>query len=124
MDKEESAMGDGKVRGVVHLIEETKTYGQKGFRKRVVVLEQNKQRYVNYVPLEFTNDDCDAVDSLNVGDEVEVEFWLNGRKWQKDAGSEVKYFLNASAAGFKVLDGQSSPGRDVNDEFAEAAQDD
>jgi hypothetical protein len=117
-------MGDGKVRGVVHLIEETKTYGQKGFRKRVVVLEQDKQRYVNYVPLEFTNDDCDAVDSLHVGDEVEVEFWLNGRKWQKDADSEVKYFLNASAASFKLLDGKSATGRDVNDEFAQASHDD
>ena len=27
-------MSNAKVRGVVHVIEETKTYGQKGFRKR------------------------------------------------------------------------------------------
>jgi hypothetical protein len=27
------------VRGVVHLIEETRTFGQKGFRQRLVVLE-------------------------------------------------------------------------------------
>ena len=38
------------IRGVVHFIEETKTYGQKGFRKRLVVLEQDNGRFVNYIP--------------------------------------------------------------------------
>jgi hypothetical protein len=117
-------MSDGKLRGVVHLIEETKTYGQKGFRKRLVVLEQDKQRFVNYVPLEFTNDGCDSVDSLNVGDQVEVTFRLNGRKWQKDANSEVKFFLNAEAQGFKVLDGKQAGSAEANDELAEAAYED
>ena len=46
-------MSEAKVQGVVHLIEETKTYGQKGFRKRLVVLEQDKGRFVNYIPVEF-----------------------------------------------------------------------
>ena len=118
-------MSDGKVRGVVHVIEETKTYGQKGFRKRLVVLEQDKQKFVNYVPLEFTNDSCDEVDSLNVGDEIEVVFRLNGRKWQKDPRSEVKFFLNAEAMNFKVLDGKGAGSAvAVNDELAEAAFDD
>ena len=107
------------------MIEETKTYGQKGFRKRLVVLEQDKQKFVNYVPLEFTNDSCDEVDSLNVGDEIEVVFRLNGRKWQKDPRSEVKFFLNAEAMNLKVLDGKGAGSAvAVNDELAEAAFDD
>ncbi|NLX57111.1 MAG: DUF3127 domain-containing protein [Planctomycetaceae bacterium] len=118
-------MGDGKVRGIVHLIDETKTFGQKGFRKRLVVLQQDNGRFVNYVPLDFTQDDCDKADQLNVGDDVEVEFRLNGRKWQRDPSSEVKYFLNAEAMNFRVL-GQN-PAADassVNDQFADAGQDD
>ncbi|MGE3776858.1 MAG: DUF3127 domain-containing protein, partial [Pirellulaceae bacterium] len=87
-------MSDAKVRGIVHLIDDTKTYGQKGFRKRMVVLEQDNGRFTNYVPLEFTNDGCDSVDDLKVGDEVEVTYRLSGRKWQKDPQSEVKFFLN------------------------------
>ena len=90
-------MSDAKVRGVVHLIEETKTYGQKGFRKRLVVLEQDNDRFTNYIPFEFIQDACDSVDDLNVGDEAEITYRLAGRKWQKDAGSEVKFFLNAEA---------------------------
>ncbi len=96
-------MSDWTVRGKVHLIEETKTFGQKGFRKRLVVLEQDKGKFTNYVPLEFVQDGCDAVDELNVGDEIDVPFRLSGRKWQRDPQSEVKFFLSAEATGFKIV---------------------
>ena len=117
-------MSDGKVRGTVHLVEETKTYGQKGFRKRLVVLEQDKGRFTNYIPLEFTNDNCESADGLNVGEEIEVTYRLNGRKWQKDANSETKYFLNAEALSFKPAGkGDDSAAASGNDELAEAAYD-
>ena len=96
-------MSEWTVRGKVHLIEASKTFGQKGFRKRLVVLEQDKGKFTNYVPLEFLQDSCDAVDELNVGDEIEVPFRLSGRKWQRDANSEVKFFLSAEATEFRVL---------------------
>lgn len=116
-------MSDGKVRGVVHLIEETKTYGQKGFRKRMVVLEQNLGRFTNYIPLEFTQDGCDRADQLKIGDVVEVDFRLSGRKWQRDASSEVKYFVNVEAMNFQVVGAQTpTDTKSVNDEFADAQQ--
>ena len=117
-------MSDATVRGVVHVIEETKTYGQKGFRKRLVVLTQDLGSFTNYVPLEFTRDACDTVDELNVGDEVDIKYRLNGRKWQKDPSSEVKYFLNAEAMNFEVVDKKTVAASDPNDGFAEAAYDD
>lgn len=118
-------MSEAKVRGIVHLIEDTKTYGQKGFRKRLVVLEQDDGRFTNYVPVEFTYEGCDSVDELNVGDDVEVDYRLSGRKWQKDPQSEVKFFLNAEASGFRVLNKPAqTPATTANEEFAEAADDD
>ncbi len=96
-------MSESKVRGNVHLIEETKTYGQKGFRKRLVVLEQDNGRFANFIPVDFVRDACDSVDDLNVGDEIEISYQLSGRKWQKDPGSEVKFFLSAEAVSFKIL---------------------
>ncbi len=118
-------MSDPTVRGVVHLVDDTKTYGQKGFRKRLVVLEQDNGRFTNYVPLEFTGDACERADEINVGDEVEFTYRLTGRKWQKDAQSEVKYFLNAEAIGFqKMGDTNSAPAASANDAFAEAVDDD
>lgn len=123
-------MSDASVSGVVHLIEETKTYGQNGFRKRLVVLEQKKgATFTNYVPLEFIKDACDSVDELNVGDEVEVAYRLSGRRWQRDASSEVKYFLSAEAMSFRLVSGGGGGGPvddgfDPNDAFAEAGDDD
>jgi hypothetical protein len=119
-------MSDGKIKGVVHFIDSTKTFGQKGFRKRLVVLEQNTGgRFTNYVPLEFTQDGCDRVDQLNMGDEVEVEFRLSGRKWQRDPQSEVKYFVNAEATTFKVLAGKAPMDESsINQQFVEADGDD
>lgn len=96
------------VRGIVYQIDETKSYGQKGFRKRQVVLEQDTSRFTNYVPVEFIQDSCDTVDELKLGDDVEIAYRLSGRKWQKDAASEVKYFLSAEALSFKVLSGSAS----------------
>ena len=123
-------MKDPTVRGVVHLIEETKTFGQKGFRKRLVVLEQSKGTFTNFVPLEFVKDGCDAVDELTVGEEIEVTYRLSGRRWQRDEASEVKFFLSAEGLSFKRLSagGQGrndqSDASDPNDALAEVGDDD
>jgi len=101
-------MADATVTGQVHLIEPTKTFGQKGFRKRTVVLEQTNGRFTNFIPLEFISEACDSVDSLKVGDQVRVTYRLTGRKWQKDAMSEVKFFLSAEATGFQLVSGSDS----------------
>ncbi|TWU41127.1 DUF3127 domain-containing protein [Novipirellula artificiosorum] len=122
-------MSESKVSGVVHLIEDTKSYGSKGFRKRLVVLEQEKGSFTNFVPLEFIKDGCDLADELNVGDEIEVVYRLNGRRWQKDEQSEVKFFLNAEALSFRVLNGGGDTmtervSESPNDAFNEASEED
>lgn len=120
-------MSTATVSGRVHVIEETKTFGQRGFRKRVVVLEQpGSGRFTNYIPLEFVQDGCDTVDQLNVGDNVEVTYRLNGRKWQRDAQSEVKYFLSAEALSFNVVGQQvgGSPDAPPQPDESEASFDD
>jgi len=102
-------MSDPSVVGKVIVVEETKTYGQKGFRKRLVVLEQDKGRFTNYIPVEFTNDNCDKVDGLSVGTEVEITYRLSGRKWQKDPSAEVKYFVNIEALSYTVKGESNAP---------------
>lgn len=115
-------MSDTKVKGIVHVIEETKTYGQKGFRKRLVVLEQDNGRFQNYIPVEFIQDACDQVDAMNVGDEVEVTYRLSGRKWQRDPSSDVKYFLSCEATSFQVLGGANNPPADAQEANADLNQ--
>ena len=96
-------MSEATVTGQVHLIEPTKSFGQKGFRKRTVVLEQVTGRFTNYLPLEFISDSCDMVDNLSVGDTIKVSYRLTGRKWQRDEQSEVKFFLSAEATEYELI---------------------
>ena len=118
-------MSNPTVRGVVHVIEGTKTFGQSGFRKRLVVLEQEQNRFTNYVPVEFIQDACDTVDQLKPGDEVEVTYRLSGRKWQRDANSEVKYFVNVEALSYKVVSqGESATKPDPPDGVIESGTED
>jgi hypothetical protein len=121
-------MSTPTIRGKVHLIEETKVFGQKGFRKRLVVLEQDNGRFVNFIPLDFIGDACDSANDLSVGDEIEVSYRLSGRKWQRDAQSEVKYFLSAEAMNFRRMSGGSgagsAPPASANDSLSEASYDD
>ena len=96
------------VTGVVSVIGKTTEYGTKGFQKREVVLEQQQGEWVNYIPVEFTYEDCDLVDRLQQGDEITVEYELKGRKYQpKDASGapdpskDPKYFVNIHALSFE-----------------------
>ena len=113
-------MADATITGQIHLIEPTKSFGQKGFRKRLVVLEQTTGRFTNYIPLEFISDACDSVDDLKVGDKIKATYRLTGRKWQQDAMSEVKFFLSAEAMGFELLvsgGGSSEPDQESTPDF-------
>lgn len=96
-------MSEATVTGQVHLIEPTKSFGQKGFRKRTVVLEQANGRFTNYLPFEFIADSCDMVDNLSIGDTIKVSYRLTGRKWQRDEQSEVKFFLSAEATEYELI---------------------
>ena len=82
-----------KVTGTICHIDETREYGQNGFRKRQIVLAQEDGKYDNFVPLEFLQDRCDDADELSVGSEITIEFKLSGRKWRNPEG-EYRYFLN------------------------------
>ena len=116
-------MSDPQVTGKIHLIEETRTYGQKGFRKRLVVLEQDKGRFVNYIPVEFTNDNCEKADQLSVGQDVTIAYRLSGRKWQRDANSETKYFVNVEALSIMSSEpatGDHKASGDANSDFDNA----
>jgi single-stranded DNA-binding protein len=100
------SMSEMILSGQIHLIEPTRAYGQKGFRKRLVVLQQARGKMVNFIPLDFLGDLCDAANSLHVGDSIRVTGRLTGRRWQRDPSSEVRFFLSVEAIGFEYADPQ------------------
>ncbi len=79
-----------EIQGKVKLIDETKTYGSNGFRKREMVVTTEEQ-YPQHIMIEFVQDKTDLLDPLREGDIVKVSINLRGREWVNPQG-ETKYF--------------------------------
>ena len=79
-----------EVQGKIKMIDETKTFGNNGFRKREVVITTEEQ-YPHHILVEFGQDKCDLLDKHKVGETVKISINLRGREWTNPQG-EVKYF--------------------------------
>ncbi len=79
-----------EVTGAIKKIDETKTYGSNGFRKREVVVTTNEQ-YPQTLLIEFIQDKCDLLNSYQVGQDVKISINLRGREWVNPEGKTL-YF--------------------------------
>ena len=79
-----------EVQGRIKMIDETKTYGNNGFRKRELVVTTVEQ-YPQHILIEFVQDKCDLLNSFSAGQMVKVSINLRGREWVNPQG-ETKYF--------------------------------
>jgi len=79
-----------EVQGKIKMIDETKTYGTNGFRKRELVVTTEEQ-YPQHIMIEFVQDKTDLLNSYQVGQNVKVSINLRGREWVNPQG-ETKYF--------------------------------
>ena len=79
-----------EVQGKIKMIDETKTYGNNGFRKRELVVTTEEQ-YPQHIMIEFVQDKTDLLNSYQVGQNVKVSINLRGRGWVNPQG-ETKYF--------------------------------
>ena len=79
-----------EIQGKIKMIDETKTFGNNGFRKREVVITTEEQ-YPQHILVEFVQDKCDLLNKHKVGETVKISINLRGREWTNPQG-EVKYF--------------------------------
>lgn len=79
-----------EIQGTIKMIDETKTYGNNGFRKREVVITTEEQ-YPQHILVEFVQDKTDLLNSFSVGQPVKISINIRGREWTNPQG-EVKYF--------------------------------
>ena len=98
-----------EVAGKIKWLDETKTYGGNGFRKREVVVTTEEQ-YPQHILVEFVQDKCDLLDSFNVGQPVKIGINLRGREWINPQGEAV-YFN--SIQGWRVEAAQLEGGAGV-----------
>ena len=93
-----------EITGKIKKIDETKTFGASGFRKREVVITTDEQ-YPQMLMVEFVQDKCDLLNSYQVGQEVKISINLRGREWINPEG-EAKYFN--SIQGWRIEAGQAA----------------
>lgn len=79
-----------ELQGKIKLIDETKTYGNNGFRKRELVITTEEQ-YPQVIMIEFVQDKTDLLNAFKVGQDVKVSINVRGREWVNPQG-ETKYF--------------------------------
>ncbi|MCK0161473.1 DUF3127 domain-containing protein [Allomuricauda sp. F6463D] len=97
-----------EVQGRIKMIDETKTYGNNGFRKREVVVTTEEQ-YPQHILVEFVQDKCDLLNNFKVGQTVKISINLRGREWVNPQG-ETKYFN--SIQGWRIESPQQEQGSD------------
>ena len=91
-----------EVTGKIKKIDETKTFGSNGFRKREMVVTTNEQ-YPQMILIEFVQDKCDLLNNFNIDDDVKISINLRGREWINPKGEAV-YFN--SVQGWRIESAQ------------------
>ncbi len=106
-----------KVIGTIIVLNEVVQVSDK-FCKRELVVETADQ-YPQTIPIQFTQDKCDMLNSFAVGDNVEVSVNLGGRLWTSPKG-EDKYFLSLN--GWRI-DNTGKQQGNIEKRFEDAAID-
>ena len=79
-----------EIQGQIKKIFSSEYVGANGFEKRdlVIVTEEN---YPQTIIIQFTQQRCDLLNNLQVGQNVKVYINIRGREWTSPQG-EIKYF--------------------------------
>jgi hypothetical protein len=94
-----------KITGHVEHVGDVKIKGAKGnFKIRDVVLtEDADEGWPNLMRFTAKQDNCSLLDELKTGEQVEIEFKLNGRDWTNPQGERV-FFTDNEVIGITSLD--------------------
>ena len=79
-----------EIQGRIKQIFPSQMIGQNGFEKRDLVIVTEEQ-YPQTIIIQFTQQRCDLLESLQVGQNVKVYINIRGREWTNQQG-ETKYF--------------------------------
>lgn len=98
-----------EVTGKIKKIDETKTFGASGFRKREMVITTDEQ-YPQMLMIEFVQDKCDLLNNYSVGQDVKISINLRGREWINPQGEAV-YFN--SIQGWRIEAATAETGSEI-----------
>jgi hypothetical protein len=69
------------------------------FRKREFVIECRRDvganEFIDTIKFQLTQDRCELIDSVEIGEDIKLQFNIRGRRWEKEG--QVNYFNNLEA---------------------------
>lgn len=83
------------IKGKLKVINPTVQVSEK-FAKREFVVETTTEMYPQSIAVQLSQDKCNLLDGLFIGQEVDVDINLRGREWTSPQG-EIKYFNTIEA---------------------------
>ncbi len=99
----------GKLVDIFDTIQVTET-----FKKREFIIEDNKNpEYPEFIKIELIQDKVNLLDTLNIGDEINVAINIKGRKWEDKEGN-IRYFN--SIQGWKIETENQGMSQDTGEE--------
>ena len=103
-----------ELQGIITVINETKTFGSKGFRSREMVITTEEQ-YPQHILVEFVQDKTEILKNYKEGEKVSVGINLRGREWTNPKG-EVKYFNTIQGWKIEKMENVTPPAQQSDDE--------
>jgi hypothetical protein len=96
-----------ELKGSVKVVNETAVISDK-FKKREFVITDDSSQYPQDIAMQLTQDNCDKLNGVNVGDRLLVKFNLRGRAWNDPKTGKDRYF-NSLDAWFIQKESADSP---------------
>ena len=85
-----------ELKGSVKVVNETAVISDK-FKKREFVITDDSSQYPQDIAMQLTQDNCDKLNGVNVGDRLLVKFNLRGRAWNDPKTGNDRYFNSLDA---------------------------
>jgi hypothetical protein len=116
-----------EISGRIKWIDEIRTYGSNGFRKKELVITTQEQ-YPQNILIEFTQEKCELLDKYEIDDNIKIGINIRGREWINPEG-QTKYFNSIQGWRIEKIEipdienkpesfttNTESPSQDVNEE--------
>ena len=83
----------------------------KPFYKRQIIVDDSEagSKYANEVPFEYHGDKCKFLDQFKEGDEVEIDFFPNGRRWKNPKTNTEQWFGSLVIGYIKKAGAEDAP---------------
>lgn len=99
-------MGIIKVKGQVNHITKPYQYNKKGDMEMTVIItipSFTSDSRIEYIPFDFMGMSMSMLSNIHVGDIVEIDFELRGRKWVNPEG-DVRFHYNNEAIDITIIE--------------------